>query len=78
MGISIEMLVYEDKTSCTHRHVVLSSATVLYSNSYYTVLASIFLVSTASCKAICRMASIRLFSAILTKVTHPSNATRAN
>ena len=37
----------------------LHSATVLYSNSYYTVVASIFLVSTASCKAICGVASVR-------------------
>ena len=59
----------------------LHSATVLYSNSYYTVVASIFLISAASCKAICRVAScsqnFRLFSAILAKVTHPSNATHA-
>ena len=32
---------------------LLHSATVLHSNSYYTVIASIFLVSAASCKAIC-------------------------
>ena len=37
----------------------LHSATVLYSNSYYTVVASIFLISAASCKAICRVASVR-------------------
>ena len=37
----------------------LHSATVLYSNSYYTVVASIFLVSAASCKAICGVASVR-------------------
>ena len=37
----------------------LHSATVLHSNSYYTVVASIFLVSAASCKAICRVASVR-------------------
>ena len=37
----------------------LHSATVLYSNSYYTVVAIIFLVSAASCKAICRVASVR-------------------
>ena len=36
----------------------LHSATVLPSNSYYTVVASIFLVSAASCKAICRVASV--------------------
>ena len=35
----------------------LDSATVLYSNSYYTVVASIFLVSAASCKAICEVTS---------------------
>ena len=42
MGISIEMLVYEDMTSCTdlaHRHVVNHSAIVLPSNSYYTIIA---------------------------------------
>ena len=37
----------------------LLSATVLPSNSYYTVVASIFLISAASCKAICRVASVR-------------------
>ena len=37
----------------------LHSATILPSNSYYTVVASIFLVSAASCKAICRVASVR-------------------
>ena len=36
----------------------LHCATILPSNSYYTVVASIFLVS-ASCKAICRVASVR-------------------
>ena len=35
------------------------SATGLYSNSYYTVVASIFLVIAVSCKAICRVASAR-------------------
>ena len=37
----------------------LHSATVLYSNSYYIVVASIFLVSAASCKAICKTALVR-------------------
>ena len=37
----------------------LHSVTVLHSNSYYTVVASIFLVSAASCKAICGVASVR-------------------
>ena len=37
----------------------VQSATVLCSNSYYTVVASIFLVSTGSCKAICGVASVR-------------------
>ena len=37
----------------------LDSATVLYSNSYYTVVASIFLVSAASCTAICEVTSVR-------------------
>ena len=37
----------------------LHSATVLPSKSYYTVVASIFLVSAASCKAIFRVASVR-------------------
>ena len=61
MGISTEMLVCEDMTSCTdlaRRHVVDEIATVLYSNSYYTVVASIFLIS-AAYKAICRVASVR-------------------
>ena len=38
---------------------LLDSATVLYSNSYYTVVASIFLLSTASCKAIYEVTSVR-------------------
>ena len=37
----------------------LDSTTVLYSNSYYTVVASIFLVSAASCKAICKVTLVR-------------------
>ena len=37
----------------------LHFATVLYSNSYYTVVASIFLTNAASCKAICGVASVR-------------------
>ena len=37
----------------------LHSATVLPSNSYYIVVASIFLISAASCKAICGVASVR-------------------
>ena len=60
----------------------LDSATVLYSNSYYTVVASIFLASAASCKAICEVTSVRTSdyspAAILAKVTRPSNATRAH
>ena len=67
MRICGEMFVCEDMTSCTdlaRRHVVddmklLDSTTVLYSNSYYTVVASIFLVSAASCKAICEVTSVR-------------------
>ena len=92
MGTLTEMLMCEDMTSCTdlaRRHVVrglwmrsLHSATVLYSNCYYTVVASIFLVSAASCKAIsgvvCICQNFRLFSAILAKVTRPSNATHAD
>ena len=60
---------------------LLDSTTVLCSNSYYMVVASIFLVSAASCKAICEVTSFRTSdysSAILAKVTRPSNATRAN
>ena len=56
------MFVCENMTSCTdlaRRHVVDDSATVLYSNSYYTVIASIFLVSAASCKAVCEVTSVR-------------------
>ena len=56
----------------------LHSATVLYSNSYYIVAASIFLVSAASCKAICRVASVRTSDYSQPKVTRPSNTTRAN
>ena len=62
MGISAEMLMCEDMTSLPVAMLsmrLLQSATVLYSNSYYTVVASIFLVSAASCKAICRVASVR-------------------
>ena len=65
MGISTEMLVCEDMMSCTdlaHRQLSmrsLDSTTVLYSNSYYTIVASIFLVSAASCKAICEVTSVR-------------------
>ena len=54
----------------------LDSATVLYSNSYYTVVASVFLASAASCKAICEVTSVRNLDYF--KVTRPSNATRAN
>ena len=35
------------------------SVTVLYSNSHYTVVASILFASAASCKAICGVASVR-------------------
>ena len=58
---------------------LLYSATVLCSNSYYIVVASIFLVSTGSCKAISGMASVRsqdTFSAILPSMTCPSNTTQ--
>ena len=64
MGISTEMKM----TLCTDlacHHVVhwitnsLHCATVLPSNSYYTVVASIFLVSTDSSKAICGVALVR-------------------
>ena len=51
----------EDMTLCTdlaRRHVVDEIATVLYRNSYYTS-ASIFLVSAASCEAICEVTSVR-------------------
>ena len=66
------MWKFQQKCSCVKiRHSVLTlpvamlsmrslhSATVLYSNSYYTVVASIFLLSAASCKAICGVASVR-------------------
>ena len=53
----------EDMTSCTDlarlSMRLLHSATVLPINSYYTVVARIFLISAASCKAICRVASVR-------------------
>ena len=60
MGISTEMLVCEDMTLlpvAMLSMISLHSATVLYSNSYYTVVASIFLASAASCKAICGVAA---------------------
>ena len=47
----------------------LHSATVLYSNSYYIVVASIFLVSAASCKAICKTALVRSRLHFLINVT---------
>ena len=37
----------------------LHCAAILPSNSYYTVVASTFLVSAASCKAICKVTSVR-------------------
>ena len=62
------MLEFQQKCSCVkigHRVLTfpvamlsmrsLHSATVLHSNSYYTVIASNFLVSAASCKAMCRV-----------------------
>ena len=77
MGISREMLMCEDMT-CTdvaRRHdLARRHATVLPSNSYYIVVASIFLISTASCK---ESSIFRLFSAILAEVTRPSNPTSA-
>ena len=51
MGISTEMLVCEDMISCTdlaRRHVVGEIATschCLPNNSYYTIVASVFLVT---------------------------------
>ena len=54
-----EMLMYEDVILCADYMLwirSLHSATVLYSNCYHTVVASIFLLSTASCKAV---ASVR-------------------
>ena len=78
MGISTETLVCEDMTSCTDIAMLsmrlLHSATVLYSNSYYTVVASVFLISTASCKALCRgVVSLHRSELDLAKVTRPSN-----
>ena len=49
----------------------LHSATVLYSNSYYTVVASVFLISAVSCKAICRVALGRTSDYSQAKVAHP-------
>ena len=80
MGILTEILVCEDMALCTdlsrcHMHVVYQITTLCrIATVYYTVVASIFLVSTASSKAICSQ-NLRLFSA---KWTHPSNATRTN
>ena len=65
MGISTEMFMCEDMTSLLILPVAmlsmrsLHSSTALHTNSYYTVVASIFLVSTASCTAMCGVASIR-------------------
>ena len=62
MRICGGMFVCEDMTSLPAAMLLmrsLDSATVLYSNSYYTVVASIFLVSAASCKAICEVALVR-------------------
>ena len=65
MGILTETFECEDMTLCTDLaccHVVNEITTFChcsYSSSYYTVVASIFLVSAASCKAVCRVASIR-------------------
>ena len=56
----------------------LCCATVLPNSSYYTVVASIFLVSAASCKAICRVALVRTLDYSQPKVARPSNATHAN
>ena len=56
----------------------LQSATVLYSNSYYTVVASIFLVSTASNMCSSFGSELQIFSAVSSKVTHLSNATHVN
>ena len=61
MGISTEMLVCEDMTSCTDlaRHHVVDEIARFCHRSDYTVVASIFLVSTASCKAIYEVTSVR-------------------
>ena len=62
MGISTETLVCEDMTSCTDLaccHVVGEIATSCHcspNNSYYTIVASVFLVSA---EAICGVASVR-------------------
>ena len=52
MGISTEMLVCEDMTSLPIAMRSLHCAVIMPSNSCYTVVASIFLVSDF-CKAIC-------------------------
>ena len=62
MGISTEMLVCEDILTLSIAMLLmrsLHSGTLLYSNSYYTVVVSIFSISTASCKAICGVALVR-------------------
>ena len=59
------MWEFRQKCSCeryddlAHCHVVSEIATVLPNDSYYTVVASIFLVSAASCEAICGVASVQ-------------------
>ena len=64
MGISIEVLMYEDMTLCTDlacHHVVDQITTFCHYSVtiiiYYSC--SIFLVSTASCKAICGVTLVR-------------------
>ena len=58
--MSTELLMCDDMTSCTdlaHHHVVDEIATYFcIVNGYYRDIVSIFLVSAASCKAICEVA----------------------
>ena len=62
MEILTEMLMYEDVLTLPVAMLStrsLHSATILCSYSYYTVITSIFLASTASCKAVCGIAPVR-------------------
>ena len=88
MGILSEMLMHGDitattpcaKLTCRHAiHQIGALWFILHGNSYYTVVASILVPSTASCRTKHGVKSVRSrdysqASAILPTVTHPSHA----
>ena len=87
VGILSEMLVCEDMTSCTglaHYHPVDQITTFCHCSAYYTVVASIFLVSAASCSTIHGIASVRSQDLLRLIFSHfacndtPSNTTCAH